>query len=84
LAHPAHSALFFLPVLNRASTAAAGLALPPRATSASPAMEPLPRALHFMPMHNFSLVGELLLYFTLQVEVVKIQILIEFKLVCKL
>jgi hypothetical protein len=30
--------------------------------------------LHFMPMHNFSLVGEVFLYFTLRVEVVKIQI----------
>jgi hypothetical protein len=28
--------------------------------------------LHFMPMHNFSLVGELFLYFILRVEVVKI------------
>jgi hypothetical protein len=65
LAHPAHPTLFFLPVLNRAGTAAAGLAPPPRATSASPAMEPLPQALHFMPMHNFSLVGELFLHFTL-------------------
>jgi hypothetical protein len=27
-----------------------------------------------MPMHNFSLVGEVFLYFILQVEVVKIQI----------
>jgi hypothetical protein len=30
--------------------------------------------LHFMPMHNFSLVGEVFLYFILQVEVVEIQI----------
>jgi hypothetical protein len=27
-----------------------------------------------MPMHNFSLVGEVFLYFTLRVEVVEIQI----------
>jgi hypothetical protein len=27
-----------------------------------------------MPVHNFSLVGEVFLYFTLRVEVVKIQI----------
>jgi hypothetical protein len=27
-----------------------------------------------MPMHNFSLIGEVLLYFILRVEVVKIQI----------
>jgi hypothetical protein len=27
-----------------------------------------------MPMHNFSLVGEVFLYFTLRVEVIKIQI----------
>jgi hypothetical protein len=37
-----------------------------------------------MLMHNFSLVGEVFLYFILQVEVIKIQIQIEFKLVCKL
>jgi hypothetical protein len=30
--------------------------------------------LHFMPMHNFSLIGEVLLYFILRVEVVEIQI----------
>jgi hypothetical protein len=30
------------------------------------------------------LIGEVLLYFILRVEVVKIQICIEFKLVCKL
>jgi hypothetical protein len=30
--------------------------------------------LHFMPMHNFSLVGEEFLYFILQVEVDEIQI----------
>jgi hypothetical protein len=30
--------------------------------------------LHFMPIHNFSLVGEVFLYFILRVEVVKIQI----------
>jgi hypothetical protein len=35
-------------------------------------------------VHNFSLVGEVFLYFILQVEVVEIQIQIEFKLVCKL
>jgi hypothetical protein len=35
-------------------------------------------------MHNFSLVGRVFLYFILQVEVVEIQIWIEFKLVCKL
>jgi hypothetical protein len=31
-------------------------------------------------MHNFSLIGEVLLYFILQIEVVEIQIWIEFKL----
>jgi hypothetical protein len=30
--------------------------------------------LHFMLMHNFSLLGELFLYFILKVEVVQIQI----------
>jgi hypothetical protein len=30
--------------------------------------------LHFMPRHNFSLVGEVFLYFILRVEVVEIQI----------
>jgi hypothetical protein len=30
--------------------------------------------LHFMPMHNFSLVGEVFLYFILRIEVIKIQI----------
>jgi hypothetical protein len=37
-----------------------------------------------MPMHNFSLISEVLLYFILRVEVIEIQIQIEFKLVCKL
>jgi hypothetical protein len=30
--------------------------------------------LHFMPMHNSSLVGEVFLYFILRVEVIEIQI----------
>jgi hypothetical protein len=30
--------------------------------------------MHFMPVHNFSLVGEVFLYFILRVEVVEIQI----------
>jgi hypothetical protein len=30
--------------------------------------------LHFMSMHNFSLVGEVFLYFILRVEVIEIQI----------
>jgi hypothetical protein len=30
--------------------------------------------LHFMPMHNFSLVGEVFLYFILRIEVIEIQI----------
>jgi hypothetical protein len=37
-----------------------------------------------MSMQKFSLVGEVFLYFILQVEVIEIQIWIEFKLVCKL
>jgi hypothetical protein len=36
-------------MLNRAGSAAAGLAPPPCATSASPAMEPLPQAPHCIP-----------------------------------
>jgi hypothetical protein len=36
-----------------------------------------------MPVHNFSLVGEVFLYFILRVEVAEIQIWIELKLVCK-
>jgi hypothetical protein len=35
-------------------------------------------------MHNFPLVGEVHLYFILRVEVIEIQIWIEFKLVYKL
>jgi hypothetical protein len=30
-----------------------------------------------MPMHNFSLVGEVFLYFVLQIEVVEIQIILQ-------
>jgi hypothetical protein len=39
--------------------------------------------MHFMPLHIF-LGDEELLYFIVRVEVVKIQIWFEFKLVCKL
>jgi hypothetical protein len=46
LAQPAQPAFFSLPVLTRAGTAVIGLSPPPCAAPASPAMEPLPRALH--------------------------------------
>jgi hypothetical protein len=39
--------------------------------------------MHFMPLHIF-LGDEELLYFIVRVEVIKIQIWFEFKLVCKL